>query len=209
MSESATAVRVEALVPADVEATADVLNEAFLHDPVWTSIGPRREAHRRFANRTIFRGIVSASLGHGGRMRVARSGSEVVGTSIAFEPGAWPLPQSALAYELRWLALVGPAPSLRGFRNDRAIRARHPRHQLMYLWFLGVHPDWHGRGAGRALLAELHAESDEGGLPTYLETGTEKNVGFYEGDGYAVVGDVALPSGVPMWLMERPAGYVK
>lgn len=208
-TETGADLRIDGLGAADVEPAADVLNEAFLADPVWTSIGPRRRAHRRFANRTIFRGIVDASRRNGARARVARSGSRVVGVSIAFVPGSWPLPQSALAYELRWLALVGPAPALRGFRNDRTIRRRHPLNPLMYLWFLGVDPQWHGRGVGRALLAEVHADSDALGLPTYLETGTERNVGFYEGDGYVVEGEVALPSGVPMWLMERPLSPIR
>lgn len=205
MGGTGAGVSVDPIAEGDVDAAADVLNAAFLEDPVWTSIGPRRREHRRFANRTIFRGIVGSSRRHRGRVRVARDGSRIVGVSIAFEPGAWPLPQNALLYELRWLALVGPMPALRGFRNDREIRRRHPSHPLMYLWFLGVHPEWHGRGVGRALQAELHAESDARGLPTHLETGTEKNVGFYEGDGYAVSGRVELPSGPQMWLMERPA----
>ena len=192
VSATATAVRVEALEPADVEPTADVLNDAFLHDPVWVSIGPRREAHRRFANRTIFRGD---------RQRVAGTRRAVQGRPRrvggrrrqhrlrAGRPGRCRRPRwstsSAGSRSSGRLPVAARLPQRPGDPG-----AGTPSIPHMYLWFLAVHPDWHGRGVGRALQAELHAESDERGLPTYLETGTEKNVGFYEGDGYAVVGDL-------------------
>lgn len=190
----------------DGPAIAGVLADAFLDDPVWTAIGPRWRAHRRISHRASFAGILVGSVRNGGRVRVARSSSEVVGASIAFEPGRWPIPDTSALWEIGWLAVAGPLSAWRGLRDDRALRAHHVTHPHMYLWFLGVRPDWHGRGAGRALLAELHADSDRAALPTYLETGTPANVGFYERDGYATLGEIPMPSGPTMWRMERPAG---
>ena len=135
---------------------------------------------------------------------MARDGGAVVGASVAFAPGRWPLPERSVAWELGWLLVAGPLPAVRGIRDDRAMRAVHVTHPHMYLWFLGVDPARHGTGVGRALLAELHAESDSLGVPAYLETATPGNVGFYERDGYATTGSIAMPSGPEMWTMERP-----
>jgi len=74
----------------------------------------------------------------------------------------------------------------------------------MYLWFLGVDPAVHSQGIGRALLADLHARSAELGVPTFLETGTRENVGFYGRLGYEEIGEIAMPSGPTMWKLERP-----
>lgn len=185
---------------------ARTLASAFLDDPAWVAIGPHRRGHRRIANRVSFAGILAGSRRYGARIRVARTDAgEIAGATIAFEPGRWPIPQSSFVYVLGWLAVAGPLPARRGLRNDSLMRAHHPAHRHMYLWFLGVDPERHGRGVGRALLAELHAESDARGLPTYLETATPLNVGFYERDGYAVVGKIEMPGGPTMWRMERPA----
>jgi ribosomal protein S18 acetylase RimI-like enzyme len=191
--------------PGEIRRIGPLLAEAFLDDPVWIAIGPRsHRGHRRFANRASFWGIVRGSTRHGARIRVAREGGRVAGVTIAFKPGRWPMPERSALWELPWLFAAGPAPMLRGMRDDRTIRSRHVTHPHMYLWFIGVRPDLHGRGVGRALLAELHADSDREGVPTYLETGTERNVRLYGRAGYDVLGEIELPSGARMWQMERP-----
>lgn len=103
------------------------------------------------------------------------------------------------------MLVAGPLPALRGARDDSAMRSEHVEHPHLYLWFLGVDPSAQGGGVGRALLAELHADSDAAGVPTYLETATPQNLGFYERDGYEVIGEIPMPSGPLMWRMERPA----
>lgn len=198
------AVSVGPMARGDARSMVAVLAEAFLDDPVWSAIGPRWRPHRRIANRAAFGGILTGSRRHGARIRTAREGEEVVGVSIAFEPGRWPIPETSAIWELGWLATAGPLPAWRGLRDDRALRAHHVTHPHMYLWFLAVAPPRHGSGVGRALLAELHAASDAAALPTYLETATPENARFYEGDGYATLGEIAMPSGPTMWRMERP-----
>lgn len=206
-----TASGIEVAVPGreDLGAVTNTLAEAFLDDPVWIAAGPRRRRHRALANRAAFWGIVHASRRQGARMRLARERGDVVGATIAFAPGTWPIPDRAAVWELGWVLLAGPAPLLRGLRDDRAMRATHVEHPHTYLWFLGVAPARHGRGVGRELMAELHADSDRVGVPTYLETGTESNRRFYRGLGYELLGEIAMPSGARLWRMERRPGAVR
>ena len=47
-------------------------------------------------------------------------------------------------------------------------------------------------------------------IPAYLESTKERNVGFYEGHGFAVVGREQIPlGGPPLWLMWRDAEVVR
>ena len=205
LTPTAPSLDVGPIAGGELRAAARVLGAAFLDDPISTAIGPRRRSHRRITGPVSFMGILVASRRHGGQIRVARdAGGRVLGVSVSFDPGAWPIPEGALAYELGWLLLAGPLPASRGLDFDRRIRAAHVPHPHVYLWFLAVDPAFQSRGVGRALLAELHAESAGFAVPTYLETGTMENVAYYASAGYEVIGDLKLATGRPMWLMERP-----
>jgi len=187
-------------------AAARVLSTAFLDDPINRAIGPRRRRHRAAINPLSFAGMVIASSRRGGSVVVARREGAVVGVSISFAPGAWPLRGGGGPHELAWVLAAGPLPVRRGLAFARLVREAHAKHPHHYLWFLAVAPPEQGRGAGRALLADLHGRADRDGVPTYLETGTMQNVAWYESAGYAVRGELRLAGGEPLWLMERPAG---
>lgn len=72
------------------------------------------------------------------------------------------------------------------------------------LEFYGVVPDRQGTGVGTALIEEGHRRADELGLPSYLETFSDSNVGFYRHRGYEVVGEFTIGDGTPGWGMIRP-----
>jgi GNAT superfamily N-acetyltransferase len=202
---SGARIEVGAPHPRERTAVARVLAAAFLDDPVWARIGPRSRSHRAFANRVAFWGIVHGSARHGARIRVAREAGSgrIAGATIAFADSVWPMPDGAAVWELPWLLAAGPLPTWRGMADDRALRAAHVRYPHTYLWFIGVEPAQHGRGVGRALMADLH-EWAPPELPLFLETGTRDNVAFYASLGYRETGELHLPSGSVMWKMERP-----
>ncbi|HET6830553.1 MAG TPA: GNAT family N-acetyltransferase [Solirubrobacterales bacterium] len=189
----------------ETAATVRVLNAAFLDDPITRAVGPRRRRHRAAINPLSFTGILLASRRHGGRVLVARRGGAVIGVSITFDPGAWPLHEGAVTYELAWALAAGPLPVRRGLAFARLVRDAHVSHPHHYLWFLAVDPAEQGRGAGRALLGDLHRRADADGLPTYLETGTMDNVAWYAACGYRTLSELRLAGGEPLWRMERPA----
>jgi ribosomal protein S18 acetylase RimI-like enzyme len=75
-----------------------------------------------------------------------------------------------------------------------------------YLMLLGVDSQYQGQGHAARLVRGMYPVIDAEGLPTYLETETEGNVGMYEHLGFRVLEEVVPPgTGVRMWLMLRDA----
>ncbi|MCW1384249.1 GNAT family N-acetyltransferase [Novosphingobium sp. KCTC 2891] len=89
----------------------------------------------------------------------------------------------------RFLGILGPA-ILRAERVDRAI-GRHlpPAEDWFYLRMAGVRPDRQGQGlGGLAIRAGLELAAERG-VPSVLETATERNVGLYLRLGYNVISE--------------------
>ncbi len=72
-------------------------------------------------------------------------------------------------------------------------------------WFLdlvAVHPSARGRGLGGRLVEHGLALARADGLPSFLETGQESNVAYYERFGFKVIGEEQAPDGGPtIWFM--------
>jgi ribosomal protein S18 acetylase RimI-like enzyme len=115
-------------------------------------------------------------------------------------PGRWQLP---LFQRLRLLpALVRflglrTASVLGGLER---MEARHPHDRShWYLFILGTEPAAQGQGMGSALLAQVLARVDADGLPTYLESSSERNLALYGRHGFEVTSEVAIPGGPRIW----------
>ena len=80
-----------------------------------------------------------------------------------------------------------------------------PQGDFWYLHIAGCDPAAQGRGFGRrALVAGL--ERAAGRTPCYLETATERNLGFYASVGFAVTDEWRVGRDGPrFWSMLRPA----
>ena len=63
-----------------------------------------------------------------------------------------------------------------------------------YLQGLGTDPPRQGEGLASAAMQPVLTRCDAEGIPAYLESTKERNVGFYEGHGFAVVGRDADPA---------------
>ena len=78
-----------------------------------------------------------------------------------------------------------------------------------YLWAIGVDPSSQGRGIGSRLLQPVLEQASADGTACYLETGTERNIRFYEKHGFRVVSEGKVPKlAVPVWAMVRKAADV-
>jgi ribosomal protein S18 acetylase RimI-like enzyme len=203
---SAREIEVDALTRRQTRRAVRLLAEAFHDDPAWSAGSPRRSAHRRVANRTSFRALLAVARRYGAAVRSAGADGALEGVAVSFDPGRWPPPERSGVLELAWLLIAGPAPARRAFLDDATMRRAHVSHPHLYLWVIGVDPAAQRRGVGGALIEDVIGRAEAQGVPTYLETATEENVSIYRRFGFEPRGEIALPSGVVMWQLERPPG---
>ena len=193
--------------PADIDDCARVLALAFQDDPGTVNFEPDAE-RRRSLLPAFFRTFVAASLSEEGDLVVA--GDPMEGIASWFGPDRHgPSPDAMGAHGFGdVLAQAGPESADRLIAMVGEIERQHAllagsRH--LRLEFYGVVPDRQGTGLGTALIDDGHRRADGLGLPTYLETFKDSNVGFYQRRGYDVVGEFTIGDGTPGWGMIRPA----
>jgi ribosomal protein S18 acetylase RimI-like enzyme len=188
--------------PEDVGALVEVLARAFDDDPVprWMFRGEQR---RRRGLHAFFRIQLRHTYIDQGEVwtTLDRSGAAM-----------WAPPARTRAGWRDVAHLVPMVPYLVGLGRDVGVAARmlaavdsaRPRQRHWYLATLGTDPDRQGTGVGTALLQAGLVRVDAEGLPAYLESSKESNIGFYARHGFEVTGAVDLPGGGPrMWPMWR------
>lgn len=187
-----------------IDEAARVLGDAYLDDPGWAAIGPRRaEARRRYARR-VCRGALSVVARYGGRIWHVDRDGQVAGVLSTMPPGTWPPPHlRMIAAQALGPMLAGPAVIWRSLRADAVIQDAHPREPHFFVWMLGVAPAHQRTGVGRALLATALASADELGVHSYLETANPENLPYYASVGFEQTGERMLPGGTPIWFMHR------
>lgn len=202
-----TAIRKATL--ADIDDCARVLALAFQDDPGTINFEPDEE-RRRGLLPAFFRTFVAASLSEKGDLVVA--GDPIEGIASWFGPDRHgPSPDAMGAHGFGdVLGLAGPESADRLIAMVGEIERQHAlltvgRH--LRLEFYGVVPDRQGTGFGTALIEDGHRRADELELPAYLETFSDRNVGFYRRRGYEVVGEFTIGDGTPGWGMIRPAQH--
>jgi GNAT superfamily N-acetyltransferase len=183
----------------DCEVIAHVQARAFFDDPLQTWALP--DASTRLATlEQIF-----ALLSRYSSVPAGESYTDATRSCAAFwvPPGGY-VPNRDAA------AAMAPIVDLLGDANERfraaedTMRAHRPADVHFYLQGLGTDPPRQGEGLGSAVLQPVLTRCDRDGLPAYLETTKERNVGFYESHAFAVVGRTRLPlDGPPMWFMWR------
>ncbi|MBA3328060.1 MAG: GNAT family N-acetyltransferase [Solirubrobacterales bacterium] len=189
--------------PEDFEPLAATLARAFYDDPVTAWFYPDDARRMRHARR--FFAI---------RMRQIAGQDEIYTTPEHSGGALWTLPDRWREDLRQALMLLPMLPVLlprivRSARAVREIERRHPAEPHFYLSVLGTDPDQQGGGIASALLAPVLERCDSDGLPAYLESSRESNVGFYARHGFEVTERMELPDGPPLWLMwrdPRPAG---
>lgn len=77
-------------------------------------------------------------------------------------------------------------------KREAMIRSNHPKEPIAYLWFIGVNPQFHGKGIGSAFLQEVIKECERKKRPIYLETSMEKNLPFYKKFGFEIFQSLQL-----------------
>jgi GNAT superfamily N-acetyltransferase len=133
--------------------------------------------------------------------------ASVAGVAVWEKPGQWK------AGVGRQLALLPAMLRVFGRHLPRVLRALtvleagHPRELHYYLAFVGVDPEWQGRGLGSAVLARVLERCDREGMPAFLEASTPRNRALYERHGFAVSEEFKLGRTAPVqWRMWREPG---
>jgi GNAT superfamily N-acetyltransferase len=195
----------EPLRPEHREGAARVLADAFIDDPGWTSVGPRRPGPRwRYIYRTC-RDTIRAGERWCGPSWCITDGGEVVAVLTGCAPGLWPPPELRMLVTLApGPILAGPATLARSLRAERIIEKGAPPYDHFLVWMFAVSPDRQRGGLGRKLMGQAVGVADEAEVPAYLYTANPGNLPYYRSHGYEVTGEVTIPGGAPMWFMERP-----
>lgn len=188
----------------EVRDVAELLARAFCDNPLNVAvIGSEDPGRRLRACRPGTRDLVEVARQHGDAWTARLDGVPLAGL-VAAPPGGHPLPPPPLARRLLALWVHGWRAAHRWVEAFEALQYHHPLEPHWYLGTLGVDPPQQGRGIGTALLRRWLRRVDEGGASVYLETDRERNVPWYQREGFSVVRPIRVLD-VPVWCMQRPA----
>jgi ribosomal protein S18 acetylase RimI-like enzyme len=182
----------------DIPRAAAMLARAFFSDPKMTHLLPEVAA-RIERSRFLFEFELRYGLIYG----------EVYATSPACEGVCVWLPSKKSAISL-WRAFRAGGFRLRGQLGpegfDRLmafskrvdeLHAQHLPAPHTYLFFIGVDPSHQKTGCAGRLIRPMLGRLDATGIPCYLNTQNEKNVGLYEHFGFRVIDRQMIP-GTPV-----------
>mgnify|MGYP001764885618 CR=1 FL=1 len=95
----------------------------------------------------------------------------------------------------------------RAQRVVEGIDSHRPKGDFWYLHFVGVRPEYQGKGWGGRIIREGLTRADAEGMPSWLETATPENVPLYQRLGFAIRCEWDVPKGGPhFWgMMREPA----
>jgi GNAT superfamily N-acetyltransferase len=187
----------------DVPRLAGALARAFHDDPVAQWIH-RDEARRmRRLERWFALGLKRLYMPG----RECYTTEAVVGGALWLPPGRWkPGPLTQLRV-LPGMVLIKGRDLLRATTAFGFLEAMHPRERHYFLAFIGVEPEWQGRGLGAALMRPVLDRCDRERIPAYLEATTSRSRTFYHRSGFEVTEEVRYPNGgPPIWRMWREPG---
>jgi len=169
----------------EVDEASRLIASAFVDNPNTLAV---TRGDRAKAQRIMQAGVRVAKLGRKcSYVLVAEQAGRIVGVLNA---AAWPNCQLRIGEKIR----TAPAMiKVMGTALPRQLKLlslwgrRDPHQGHWHLGPIGVAPELHGRGIGRALLASFLEMVDEQDSPAYLETDVDKNVALYERFGFKVV----------------------
>lgn len=192
------------LISSQIKHGAAVLARAFYDDPFFTFVLPDANKRTRVLiwlfRKTILYGIyygrvyTTPSLdGIAMWLGPKDTNLKMMGT---FLTGLFLLPLKLSLHELqRSLLLSGFADQM----HKKSVIGPH-----WYLYGLGIEPSQQGQGIGNTVLRPILAQADRDTLVCYLDTNNEKNLPFYERQGFVVLDHGQATQNSPhTWIMLR------
>ena len=193
---------VAAAIAADHGAVIETLAQAFQTDPALSWIVPDVE-RRKAVLRGLFKVLVPVDAKVG---LVARSAGDE-SAALWRAPGR---ADSTIGEFLSTgipLALHFRGALPRALTVSKGIETHRPKGDYWYLHYIGVRPEFQGKGFGGRIIRERTAVADAAAVPCWLETATPENVGLYQRFGFVIANEWDVPGGGPhFWGMSRPIG---
>ncbi len=188
----------------ELPLAADVLAEAFAHDPVTASLLPPGDRRRRLSH--LFHATLAAGAAPTGTVDLARDAEGRVLGAAAWEgPGATGSLTRYLRQLPRLLRAVGALGLPRLAAQAHRFAAARPRTPHWYLAQIGVSSRARGLGVGRRLLETHLAALDAMRQSAYLESSTPDNRRLYRRLGFVEIAPIAIGSAAPMGMLRPPA----
>jgi len=194
-------VEIERLQPGRLDEASRVLARAFTDDPAWQWVIPDAQRRQQLLP-WLFRVGFEITVAD-----VWTTTGGVIGAARWLPPGRAPMRigPALLAFVATPLRL-GQATG-RFFAYGRAVenlRARVAPGPHWYLAGIGVDPGSQRRGVGSALLRPGIEGAQRDGVRAVLLTNSERNLTFYERNGFRIVAEGETPEGGPhAWAMVR------
>jgi GNAT superfamily N-acetyltransferase len=187
----------------DRDAIVDVCTAAFVTEPAFDHFF----AGEYLPHARVFLAFLLNLRLAGGLVWVEEVDGRVVSASLWDPPGGTQLPQQQ--QDAMWDAAAATFPAdavARLDSYDQRVHELGPRDDHYYLGVIASDPAARGRGHGAAVLRPGLVAADAAALPSFLETGTEGNLGFYSRFGFGVTGELPLEDGTRIWCLTRPPG---
>lgn len=181
----------------DRAPVAMMLARAFANDPAMRWMLPNPALRARRLPR-LFKLLFDGDA-HGG-VRLMSAGGEAA--TLWRAPGAAETGVGTLLREaLPMLATFG-LTTPRALALQQAIDAHFPPQPFWYLHIAGCDPAAQGKGFGKAVVRAGLDRMGAAGMPFYLETATEANLGFYQSLGFRVTDEWRVGRDGPVfWSM--------
>jgi ribosomal protein S18 acetylase RimI-like enzyme len=99
------------------------------------------------------------------------------------------------------LRSIGLSRAGKVMKREKLIKAHQPAEPFYYLWFVGVYPDFQGKGIGSKLLDEIFQYYKKDERPFYLETSVLTNLPWYKKYGFEIINEIDI--GYKLFQMVR------
>ena len=102
--------------------------------------------------------------------------------------------KATISDDIYYLSKVsGLKLGLQLMKQEKLLKQIMPDQDFCHLWFIGVSNEYQGKGIGSEMIDFLKKICSEKNLPIYLETSNQRNLKFYEKNGFKLYHKSQLP----------------
>ena len=189
------------------QTAGSLLTRAFINDPLYKAVIPDADK-RETALVWLHQRVIQYCYLYG----VMHTHSDAQGVACWLPPGQTDISMLRILrtglFAMPFYMGLLPFSRFNAYMNvSDALRKKHAPEPYWYLWVLGVDPSSQRQGIGGRLMQPVLEQADKEGIPCYLETENEQNIGVYQRLGFNVVESKAIPIiNITTWALLREPG---